>query len=66
MATVRQIKIGMEVAEKKFGPEYDLGGSEHDIIYLFPPGTELTSEEKAKLEVAGWRYCDKDGWYHYT
>lgn len=66
MASVRQIKVGMEIAISKFGPEHQLGGAEHDIIYLFPPGTRLTDEEKAVLEDADWHYNSEEGWYHYA
>jgi len=66
MATVRQLKVGLDIAEKKFGPDYSIGGAGHDVIWLFPPNTKLTDEEKEDLKKAGWHYDESEGWKHYT
>lgn len=66
MACVRDIKIGMEVAEKLMGADYQMGGAEHDIIYLMPPGTIVSEEDKQTLEGAHWHYSTRDGWYHHV
>lgn len=66
MADVKDIKVGLEIAEEYFGGEHQLGGAEHDIIYLFPPDVTLSDEDKARLEAAGWRFSKQEGWFHFV
>jgi hypothetical protein len=60
---IKDFKVGLAVAEKLNGADSFIGGAEHDVIYLLPPGTELADEDKARLEKAGWSYSKQHGWY---
>jgi hypothetical protein len=66
MAKVSDIKLGLEIAIQKFGPDYQFGGAQHDVVYLFPPDVELSEAEKSLLEGADWILSEQEGWMHFV
>lgn len=70
MATIREIREGLEIFEKHLGPDYSIGGAEHDILYVAPEDEDklqLTEEEKQKLDDLGWHLSSEDfGWARFV
>lgn len=64
MATPQDVIDGLTIINK-YWPGQTLA-AEHDILYAGGPG-QVTDEEKAALEQAGWHYVSEfECWGRYT
>ena len=56
MATIRELTEGMKILAKYLpeGEDADVGGAEHDMLYVCPSSAvEMSPEDEAKLDELG-------------
>lgn len=64
MASIRKIRMGLEILEKYTGADGEVD-AQHDIIYAGPESGVVSEEDFAKLRELGWRN-NGEGWEHFT
>ena len=67
MARISDLRAGLDILAKYMDPENHIGGADHDIIYVLPPGNCVVGlDDIGTLKSLGWHYSAEYGWALFT
>ena len=65
MATLNNLRKGLDILAKYMDGEDHIGGALHDVVYVLDPEIEVSPEDRLRLDELCWFFDEERGWAYF-